>query len=50
MIGVLVASAFVFSAIAFAQTPPKPLPPSPPEVMELPGEKSGTDAGSEHRK
>ena len=27
----------MFPAITFAQTPPKPLPPSPPEVMEPPG-------------
>lgn len=37
-LGIVIAGSFVLPAIAFAQTPPKPLPPSPPEVMEPPGE------------
>lgn len=38
VVGAAMASAFLVPVIALAQTPPKPLPPSPPELMEPPGE------------
>lgn len=38
LLGVAMASAFLFPVIALAQSPPDPSEPSPPEVMEPPGE------------